>query len=208
MKDFSSLKSISPQNIIFKSEDGGLDTCIKSCILNEECDAIAETNESCYNIPFTSLGAYSSPSNVKDKVWFKQPVGVCDHYDYIYYKGICFHSSTSRMTWTSAKDYCSISGGQLVVLDTPEKIELISNALKVFYPERSQYFIGATDIGSEGQWRWEQENATNFTLIMRMNNLDTNYPGKAANCGVILLKTNDLVDKYCLQRKHFLCELR
>ncbi len=57
-----------------------------------------------------------------------------------------------NMTWNEAKAYCESLGGHLATITTPEEqntiVELLQSGTKEYY------WIGGTDVGQEGIWRW------------------------------------------------------
>lgn len=83
--------------------------------------------------------------------------------------------------------------------------------IKAPNPYTGQYFVGATDIGSEDTWLWVDEQSIGSATYMKFhgnnpNNYDFHYPGEDANCGVLKMRHDGMVDDYCLQEKGFICE--
>ncbi|XP_041654046.1 CD209 antigen-like [Cheilinus undulatus] len=62
----------------------------------------------------------------------------------------CFYVSTQISTWSSSSDYCISQGGRLAILNNKEKMMFINKLLG----SRTDVWIGLTDSGSEGTWKW------------------------------------------------------
>lgn len=70
-----------------------------------------------------------------------------------------------------------------------------------------QYFIGASDLKNEGDWRWNMKDASSSFPFSAFNNNDSGYPGKESDCGCLKMSPRQVVDEYCGQKKMFLCEI-
>ena len=56
------------------------------------------------------------------------------------------------MTWKEAKAYCENLGGYLVTITSKEEQDTVINL--VAEGMQAQYWLGGTDEGDEGNWRW------------------------------------------------------
>merc|ERR1712227_934060 len=68
----------------------------------------------------------------------------------------CYHFSAERLTWGASQEYCWSLGGHLAEFADLEE----ENAIDPFLSEEESYWIGLTDLGLEGTWRWEQSHQT------------------------------------------------
>jgi len=75
---------------------------------------------------------------------------------------------------------------------------------------RISYFIGATDIDSEGHCRWLNNENRNYFKFSRSqpNNYDSDFPATyPANCGMLSprLMNTGIYDDYCCQKRQYIC---
>ena len=66
-----------------------------------------------------------------------------------YYKGHLFRMFTPAKTWSAAKADCETRGGHLATSTSEEKNEFLTTLTK-----GTSVWIGGTDEGTEGNWRW------------------------------------------------------
>ncbi|KAJ8396886.1 hypothetical protein AAFF_G00012090 [Aldrovandia affinis] len=67
--------------------------------------------------------------------------------------------SDQQQSWPQSRERCQRSGADLVVIDTEEKQEFISRAIKRIGPSSrywhtAGYWIGLRDVHTEGEWKW------------------------------------------------------
>jgi len=63
----------------------------------------------------------------------------------------CYHLSPEKLTWGASQEYCWSLGGHLAEFSNREE----ENAIEAFLID-GDYWIGLTDIGQEGSWKWEE----------------------------------------------------
>ena len=87
------------------------------------------------------------------------------------------------MTWFDAKDHCKSEGGKLVEIDSAEEnIALVDEINKRKYNERKMHFwIGMTDLGSEGDWRLAS-NGLMPSFLNWAEGAPSNGPGTIGDC--------------------------
>ena len=76
--------------------------------------------------------------------------------------------------------------------------------------DTTSYFIGATDIGYEGHWRWLNNENRNYFKFGKSqpNNYDSDFPGTyPANCGSLggRSKNAGIYDDYCDRKRQYIC---
>jgi hypothetical protein len=76
----------------------------------------------------------------------------------------------------------------------------------------NEYFVGASDIETEGVWQWVTVNAKNYFKFInnQPNNIDINFDSTLqipANCGSLKITSGGLMDEICHQTKLFICEM-
>jgi hypothetical protein len=59
-----------------------------------------------------------------------------------------------RLTWTAGRAYCHKRGADLAVIETAEENEHVKRLVQQKSDSGAGCWIGATDAGHEGQWRW------------------------------------------------------
>ncbi|MBN3317570.1 CLC4E protein, partial [Atractosteus spatula] len=86
--------------------------------------------------------------------------------------GRCYYVSTDRRSWTSANQFCSSVGAQLVVIDDKKELELLGRLISSY-----RYWIGLSWKDWESQWTW----VDGTVLDSRVVTADTGYPGYCGN---------------------------
>jgi len=82
-------------------------------------------------------------------------------------------------TWNEARQDAEAKGGNLAAISSPAISKKIDNLLTV---SAHYYWIGATDKGTEGAWRWTNEDTWNFDNWL---NGDPNNSGGIEHYGLI-----------------------
>ena len=69
-------------------------------------------------------------------------------------------------------------------------------------------FVGATDEGDEGKWKWINGDTDSFNQFswFKLNNADDDFTGMPANCGALGTARYAIIDEYCLQDHNYICE--
>ena len=70
-------------------------------------------------------------------------------------------------SWEEARDFCEALGGYLAVIGTSEENEMMFRFMKS--SGVNEVFIGYSDSGNEGTWKWVSQEASDFVNW---------YPGK------------------------------
>ncbi|MEJ1279898.1 C-type lectin domain family 4 member e [Cricetulus griseus] len=85
----------------------------------------------------------------------------CCPLNWKHFQSSCYFFSTTTLTWPSSLKNCSEMGAHLVVINTPEEQEFLSQTK----PKKKEFYIGLTDQVAEGQWQWVDD--TPFTESLR-----------------------------------------
>lgn len=97
-----------------------------------------------------SLYIYYSLKLVDDKInnmTFVNPIGEkCN------FAGHTYQVFDISKNWTQAKEYCENLGGHLVTITDSEEQSFVSNLVK--RGNKDTYWLGATDVEVEGEWKW------------------------------------------------------
>ena len=112
---------------------------------------------------------------------------------YVYY--------STEVTWYTAKQYCEEKGGHLVTIsDMDENLAVLSIS------DSNQSWIGGTDVGIEGLWRWVTGDSIGFTAWGdgEPNNVVENDEG---NENYLLLCADGTWNDLCgCSKRGFICE--
>merc|ERR1719336_3615797 len=64
----------------------------------------------------------------------------------------CYSTSQQAMDWGTAQEYCWYQGGYLAEITSAEEESL----LNTFLMDGISYWLGLTDLGHEGTYRWQE----------------------------------------------------
>ncbi|XP_041932288.1 CD209 antigen-like protein E isoform X2 [Alosa sapidissima] len=122
-----------------------------------------------------------------------------------HHSGKCYFFSSSGKNWKQSQDYCLTLGGHLVIVNNQEEQNFLSQSAIEDY-----YWIGLSDLETEGQWIWVDGTPLNKTgavfWLKRPNGKDEpdNWKGDE-HCG-LLYKGGDWRDVSCKDPQRFVCE--
>uniref|UniRef100_H3A069 C-type lectin domain-containing protein n=1 Tax=Latimeria chalumnae TaxID=7897 RepID=H3A069_LATCH len=103
----------------------------------------------------------------------------CCPRDWLMFGGSCYFFSSDAMNWMASEDNCSSLGAHLIVITSrEEQEELIQQHVRV------PYWIGLTDQGSEGSWRWVDGTPYNHPISFWIESNPNNRAGNE-NCGTV-----------------------
>ena len=107
--------------------------------------------------------------------------------------------------WQTAKNLCAQKGGHLVTIESADENNAIFENIKDLTNNR--YWIGITDVNSEGTWSWVNGETSTYS---NWNTGEPNNDGGLEDYGEILAdsgKWNDMAGYYCIHRNiGFICE--
>ncbi|XP_062385106.1 asialoglycoprotein receptor 1-like [Sardina pilchardus] len=128
---------------------------------------------------------------------------------WVHHSGKCYFFSSSGKSWKQSQDHCVTLGGHLVIVNNQEEQNFLCQSAITDY-----YWIGMTDLESEGQWIWVDGTPLNKTGAVfwykRPNGQDEpdNWKGNdpsGEHCA-LFFKGGDWRDNSCKSRWRFVCE--
>ncbi|KAL3980545.1 NF-kappa-B inhibitor delta [Sarotherodon galilaeus] len=66
----------------------------------------------------------------------------------------CYYFSNDRLDWVKSRDSCEEMGSHLTILHTVEQHDALATEAKRIGGFYYHYWIGLSDIETEGEWRW------------------------------------------------------
>ena len=113
----------------------------------------------------------------------------------------CYLWATAKKNWTAAEDFCQQEGGHLasVASDATMSFVLLGAVKKDF----AEVWLGGSDIGEEGVWKWTDCNTWNLTFWAQG---EPSNAGGAEHCLQYSKKYFPWNDDECYNEKDvFLC---
>ena len=121
------------------------------------------------------------------------------------YNGRKYEVYSNIVDWQTAKNLCAQKGGHLVTIGSSEENNAIAENIKGLSNDR--YWIGVSDVGSEGTWNWVTDENIGYS---NWNSGEPNNDGGLEDYGEILAdsgKWNDMAGYYSIHRNiGFICE--
>ncbi|XP_053093539.1 C-type lectin domain family 9 member A [Pangasianodon hypophthalmus] len=115
-----------------------------------------------------------------------------------------FYMSKPWLTWTDSRGYCAERGGHLVVIDTLEEQEFISQHIPFYYDIYHGYWIGL--VKQYNMWVWT-------TGAELQSNVFWAAPPENSQTSCVLSKPisadlNNWEEKMCVMHNRFICEMK
>ncbi|KAJ8282488.1 hypothetical protein COCON_G00050070 [Conger conger] len=73
--------------------------------------------------------------------------------------GQCYLFSTEKLNWIQSRDYCISRGAKLVIINFEQEQAFVASSIS------ETHWIGLSDLGTEGQWRWVDNTPLSQTKI-------------------------------------------
>ena len=147
-------------------------------------------------------------NSVKKKTIFFKVLFQCPT-SWIAFEGSCYKHFTHNKTWTNAKAVCNAKGAQLVKIEAADENDFIK---KEFFANEGDFWIGLTDVETEGDWRWSD--GCKLTGYTNWKAGQPNNIKKSQHCGAIKKEhfnnrtyDGEWHDNACYVRKQFICEM-
>ena len=123
---------------------------------------------------------------------------------FIQYGSLCYNFNTTLVSWFEARDTCQRLGA---ILAEPKTVGENTFIKDLFIQNGgSNTWLGASDLGQEGQWRWESSGD-------RMSGFNNWWPGQPDNSrGVqdclLMYKNRNYTwdDSHCDGQASFVCQ--
>lgn len=74
--------------------------------------------------------------------------------DAVAYEGHHYYIYNDSMSWTQAKEKCEALGGHLITINGAGEQSFIAGQIEKDGIQKHHYWLGGTDAGKEGEWRW------------------------------------------------------
>ena len=105
-----------------------------------------------------------------------------------------------KMTWSAARAHCQSLGGDLAMLVSQTVQDQALAAIPSSFAD-NHFWIGLTDEGSEGRWRWTDGSQSAWT------NWESGEPGGGSgeNCAIIYHRK--WYDNPCSYTRRFICQI-
>ncbi|KAI5628235.1 CD209 antigen [Silurus asotus] len=114
-----------------------------------------------------------------------------------------YYLSTQKKSWTESRHYCIERGADLVIINSKEEQEFITNLMG----NNNQAWIGLSDRDTEGKWKWvdgtEQTISTGFWYKGEPNDDKNNE-----DCGEMWKFPDKMAwnDRPCTEKSKWICE--
>ena len=109
-----------------------------------------------------------------------------------------FKFEPEHLPYPQAKASCEAQGGRLAEPRTLEQF----NALTLFEPLNDRFFLGGSDLGTEGVWLWNSDN----TPINLQRFFNANQPGPNPDEDCLAYRSGGLNDFQCPTARAYACE--
>ncbi|XP_035485749.2 C-type lectin domain family 4 member M isoform X2 [Scophthalmus maximus] len=107
-------------------------------------------------------------------------------------------------SWHDSRDYCRERKASLVVIESPEEQEFVSNHTKAYNDEKHGYWIGLSNKNEMGTWMWVD--GSNVTVMYWMAE-----PGYRQSCALSLPRADPRANwnkSSCDMQNLWICETR
>ncbi|XP_054663565.1 C-type lectin domain family 2 member E-like isoform X2 [Grus americana] len=109
-------------------------------------------------------------------------------FDWIGYRGKCYHFLEAEGNWTSSQDNCSALGASLAMLDSMEDLSFVMR-----YKGISEHWIGLSREDEEQPWKW-------------VNHSHLSHPFRIHGGGLCaFLSDSGLDSSHCSARRSWVC---
>ncbi|XP_021374608.1 perlucin-like isoform X2 [Mizuhopecten yessoensis] len=144
------------------------------------------------------------------------PPPTCTH-SFVLLDGSCYKGIKVSATWPEALAYCEVFGAELAIIKSQQEQTAVEGYLKTLHdPEygstdHHQYWFGANDFVTEGDWKWAVTTETINYTNWRPGNPDNGGDDKdydEEHCAEMSEEHSwQWNDNGCEEEKHFLCEM-
>ncbi|KAK6175130.1 hypothetical protein SNE40_013653 [Patella caerulea] len=170
--------------------------CGERCTSTPDCELFHYDSNTCYILNYPGIGSIHITTFYGSENW----TGGCSVDGYPLYGGrFCMRMFKTRKNWYNANDTCNQDGGQLLIMKSEDfflKKEVIDQ-----YGGGHLYWIGGTDIETEGDWIWNDGSPIRSNQWEAGNPSNSHYAEHCLEFGPLMLNDNS-----CLTPAFFICE--
>ncbi|XP_029951088.1 C-type lectin domain family 4 member M-like [Salarias fasciatus] len=120
------------------------------------------------------------------------------------FQNSCYYKSFSKKSWELGRQYCKNKQADLVVINSREEMVFVNK----LYTGNTEVWIGLTDGGVEGEWKWVD--GTDLTLTFWGKDQPNSHNGRNQDCVEIWHQTSgdgEWNDESCTIEQNFICEM-
>ncbi|RVE70980.1 hypothetical protein OJAV_G00069900, partial [Oryzias javanicus] len=120
------------------------------------------------------------------------------------FKYSCYYTSVEKNTWQQSREFCRNKTGDLAVIKSEEEMAFINT----LYSSDQEAWIGLTDGGVEGQWKWVD--GTPLTLSFWAKGQPNSHQGRNQDCVEFWHRAKgngDWNDESCTVKQNWICEI-
>ncbi|XP_026160185.1 CD209 antigen-like [Mastacembelus armatus] len=115
----------------------------------------------------------------------------------------CYFTSVSKKSWSQSREYCQRFGADLATIQSQAEMTFINS----LYKSDKEVWIGLTDEGVEGQWKWVD--GTPLTTAYWGKGQPNSYDGRNQDCVEFWHRGSsigDWNDENCNVEQNWICE--
>ncbi|XP_037545997.1 C-type lectin domain family 4 member M [Nematolebias whitei] len=115
----------------------------------------------------------------------------------------CYYTSLIKKTWNLSREDCQTKGADLAIITSQEEMNFINR----LYSSDKEVWIGLTDGGVEGQWKWVDGNPLNLTFWAKGQ--PNSHQGRNQDCAEFWHRATgngDWNDENCGVEQYWICE--
>lgn len=119
------------------------------------------------------------------------------------FQNSCYFTSVSKKSWSVGRSYCQGKGADLAIVKTDDDMVFINS----LYSSDKEVWIGLTDGGIEGQWKWVD--GTPLTTTFWGKDQPNSFDGRNQDCVEFwhrATKRGDWNDENCNIEQEFICQ--
>uniref|UniRef100_H3D482 C-type lectin domain-containing protein n=1 Tax=Tetraodon nigroviridis TaxID=99883 RepID=H3D482_TETNG len=120
------------------------------------------------------------------------------------FRSSCYYISAGKKRWKDSRDYCKTKRADLAIIKTQEEMTFINS----LFGSDKEVWIGLTDEGSEGQWKWVD--GSPLTTAFWGDNQPNSYDGRNQDCVEFwhhATGNGDWNDEHCNVENNWMCKI-
>lgn len=118
----------------------------------------------------------------------------------------CYYTSGSKKNWRNSRDFCKNKGADLAIITSQEEMNFING----LYSSDKEVWIGLTDDGIEGHFRWVDGTPLNQTVTFWGSGQPNSFDGRNQDCVEFWHRATghgEWNDESCKIEQYWICEL-